>query len=311
MWLHDVTEIHIMISQLTRRIFFYKIVYMAWSSIFKYSVYQSGKYIFTWRGVLRVKPNLWNLRGYRSEEFAALNFIFGSQQIRFVLNYYSHKRSDMHTTVGLVLNLRYNIEINGKYRHLIQLPEDIRDAEQLRTKKFITWFKFEHRYDNFKGYILKKGLWRVTTGEKGENLLLKRAAIERSVKLKAQNKKKKAKDKSEEDTVLYNKRGNPKTEPMLWKHKRRKYSSWLWFIRLLSTFLKNRPIKINDSIIIRVKGFKKMYKSAIIYLVKCFKNYHILYFLLNFNLKYSNDIMHKVAAIKKKTRKRILKFDKA
>jgi hypothetical protein len=64
----------------------------------------------------------------------------------------------MHTTVGLVLNLRYNIEINGKYRHLIQLPEDIRDAEQLRTKKFITWFKFEHRYDNFKGYILKKGL---------------------------------------------------------------------------------------------------------------------------------------------------------
>lgn len=195
MWLHDVTEIHIMISQLTRRIFFYKIVYMAWSSIFKYSVYQSGKYIFTWRGVLRVKPNLWNLRGYRSEEFAALNFIFGSQQIRFVLNYYSHKRSDMHTTVGLVLNLRYNIEINGKYRHLIQLPEDIRDAEQLRTKKFITWFKFEHRYDNFKGYILKKGLWRVTTGEKGENLLLKRAAIERSVKLKAQNKKKRLKIK--------------------------------------------------------------------------------------------------------------------
>ena len=306
-WLRDITKIHIIMQYLSHRVYFYSRVGVNWVYIFNYALHQSGRYIFAWRRILKVGDDSWKLRNRYTEEPAALNFIFGSQQIRFVLNLYSAYRSDTHTTVGAMINLRYNIELNKKHKHITHLTFEEREAEQLRTKKFVTWFKYEYRYDNFKGYALQKGLWKAAATE---SLLLKKAAIERSIKLKVQNKKKKVKDKKDEDTVLFNKRGNPKTEPILWKHRRRKVSSWFWFLRMLVQYLKNRPIKMNKDIILRILGVRRIYKLVIYYLIRCFKDYQVVFFLLNFNLKYSNDIFCKFAAIKKKARKRILKMER-
>lgn len=237
------------------------------------------------------------------KKFAALKFIFGPQQIFFQLFIKNSYEPSTHTTVGAIVRIRENLVAHGSYKPVMAQTTEERKLEKLRTKKNLLWYKETYTSDSFLhicGY--KKKIEVPKINEQKQNTI----KIKKLIKLKKRRKKYKNLD----ENVVLNKRGNIRTEPLLNKCLRRRLSTWFWFFRTITQYLKNRQVLIKRQIILIICGFKKMYGLAINYLIKLFEKYKIILFLFKLNLFYRNTKIKHYTTLRKKTRKRLIKTEK-
>lgn len=232
-----------------------------------------------------------------------LKFIFTSQQIFFQLYTKNPAMPDTHTTVGSLIRVRENVrEHGGEYVYRWNDTSEAIARERARDKKWISFFRFKSYYDNVRRVYVKKALMHTSLKESKEQQLLK-------AKKELIIKKLKKKNKSTENIVMHNRRGNPKTEPLFGKSQRRRFNTWLWFIKSIALYLVNKRILILRTYILSITGLIKNHKQIIKYILYIFRKMKIILFLLKINLKYRGAKLKHYTTVKKKARKRIIKTE--
>lgn len=269
----------------------------------KKAVALSGMYFNIWRYVFKTE-DVWDKIG--KERVSVIRLAIGPQQVRFTLYMFKSSRPTTHATVGSVLNYKLTIERFGNYRPIQDRDEAVREAERKRTKKYIRWFKEEYRYDNMRGVMVRKKIIK-RHGYKSPKEKFMDQLAKRALELKSRPKTKRNKIKLDADSVVYNKRGNPKTEPVLEKHFRRKFSSWLWFLRIIAKYIKKKLYKVDRRLVLHVSGVDGDSTPVYEFIFKTFEKYKILYFLLKFDIKYAKPRMKKIASIKKRVKKQMVR----
>lgn len=265
----------------------------------KYLYTYNGLYLSSWKSVNKFKFILNRSKRRTKEKFSILHFVFGPQQIHFVLHSDNIKKQETHATVGALLRLKLNIENNdGSYKHVGLQEDALRDIEKRRTKKWISFFKDEYKRNSFRNIFDKNKLF---SARKKERKLERKKNLEKNVKLTLQKKK------FVDETVLYNKRRNPKTEPLLFKRNRRNSGTWIWFFRMIVLFLKKKWVRPQKKIILNIHGYKKIYGFAITYLIRILKKFDIILFFFNLSLNFNKEKIKPITTIKRRRRKRILK----
>ena len=232
-----------------------------------------------------------------------LKFIFTSQQIFFQLFTKNAYAPDTHTTVGTLIRVRENIrEHGGKYVYRLAEEKEFSAKEILRDKKYVDYFRRTYDSENIRNMIVKQKLIQPKVMETKE---LKLRKAKRELLLKNARKK----NKNIENLITYNKRGNPKTEPLYGKCHRRRFNSCLWLIKCIFLYIKNKNVKIFEKIILNISGFIKANKQILKYILSTFKKKKIVVFLIKMNLKYRGAKLKHFTTIKKKARKRYIKME--
>ena len=278
----------------------FKIKKKIFIKIFKFLIKYNGIYrkIF-----MHMKTLKFYFKGHVLLRHCILKFIFTSQQIFFQLFTKNSYSPDTHTTVGTLIRVRENIrEHGGKYVYRLAEEKEFSAKEILRDKKYIDYFRRTYDSENIRNMIVKKKLIQPKVMETKE---LKLRKAKRELLLKNARKK----NKNIENLITYNKRGNPKTEPLYGKCHRRRFNAWLWFIKCVFLYIKNKNIKIFEKIIINISGYIKTNKQILKYILSTFKKKKIAIFLIKLNLKYRGAKLKHFTTIKKKARKRYVKME--
>lgn len=232
-----------------------------------------------------------------------LSFIFTSQQIFFQIFTETASKPDTHATVGTLIKIRENIrEHSGVYVYREDESEELEKKYKLYDKKPKNYFVKSGRVDNFRELLVSKKLVK-------PQIMITKAAKLLQAKKNLVLKKKKTTAKLD-NFIFRNKRGNAKTEPAYGKCQRRKFMSWLWFIKCVLWYIKKKKVKIKKKIILKITGLIKIFKRTLKYILETFKKYSIIIFLLKINLKYYGAKLKHFSTIKRRTRKRILKLEK-
>ena len=232
-----------------------------------------------------------------------IKFIFGPQQVFFQLFTKNGNLPDTHTTVGTLLRIRENIrEHKGEYVYRFDETQEVAAHEFRRDKKRRFWFVKRIGSDNFRNLIISKGLIKTKLVENKEQKLQR---VKKELLLKHVRKK----YKNAEIVIVRNKRGNPKTEPLYGKSQRRKFSTWLWFIKCVILYIQKRNVKLYKNLILSISGHVKVHKQILKYILSLLVKANILIFLLKLNLKYRGTKLKHFTTIKKKTRKRLIKIE--
>jgi hypothetical protein len=76
-----------------------------------------------------------------------------------------------------------------------------------------------------RGVLIRKQLLKPVVILTEKDKILQELAKKSTKKSKPRTKRNKIKLKESDDTIVYNKRGNPKTEPLTIKHRRRRFDT--------------------------------------------------------------------------------------
>jgi hypothetical protein len=77
----------------------------------------------------------------------------------------------------------------------------------------------------------------------------------------------------------------------------------------MALFVRTKLYVIDKNFILHFCGVKSLYKPLYNYIFRVFKRYRISHFLLKFDMRYGGCLLKKVADIKKKKRKRLLRLE--
>jgi len=147
-----------------------------------------------------------------------VHFLFGPQQIFFQLFVENIETLATHSSVGALVRIRENIrEHGGRYVYRFDETAEIDLRERNRDKKRTFYYYPRKGYDNFRNTFANKNLIHPELTESKEQLL-------RRAKKDLLLQKARKRNKNIESVIVYNRRGNPKTEPLYGKFQRRKFS---------------------------------------------------------------------------------------
>jgi hypothetical protein len=93
------------------------------------------------------------------------------------------------------------------------------------------------------------------------------------------------------------------------KAQRRRFATWLWFIKCVLLYLQKKNIKIYKTFILNVIGLIKIHKHILKYILNTFKKLKILVFLLKLKLKYRGVKLKHFTTLRKRVHKRIVKTE--